>query len=296
MSPQQIYQQNNALIGQYGQKAGEFGTQYSADSVQAHQANQDLANYRANMQDLGQAYGQNVKNVQQQYGFDPSQLKSAQQALASTQTTLANLPQAVQQSANGRMLTGAQMANRYSQTAGNIQGVLAGQGNAVNALQSTLQNSLNQAGQQTSFLGQSQQMNLGALQNVYQNAVAQQQQASALLQHYNSLQQQGVQLNVQEQQAQASAAAAAAQAQQAQAAIMQATQQGRLIDAQLAGLQQPQSLQQRLTSSGISPAQQASIRNYQSNPGIQSWTQAAKTGSPLEGIGHVLKGLFTGSF
>lgn len=236
MNPNQIYSQNNALISQYGQQAAQQGQQYNTDQSSALQANQNLQNYQQNMQDLGQAYGQNVQSAEQQYGFNPADLKTAQQALASTQTTMANLPQAVQQSANGRMVTGAQMANRYAQTAGNVQNVLAGQGNAVNALQSTLQNSLNQAGQQTQFTGQSQQMNLGALQNLYQNYQQQQSQASALLQHYNTLQQNGVGLNVQEQQAQAAAASAAAQAQSAMAAMIAANSQAGLNTAEINAL------------------------------------------------------------
>lgn len=219
MNPSDIYANANALTNYGQQQAQNYQGQYQGDVGQYNQAQQNLSNYRSGMQDLGQAYGQNVQSAENQFGFDPNSLRQAQQALASTQTTMANLPQAVQQSANGRGLTGAQEAQRLQQQAGNIQNVLAGQSNSVNALNSLYQNALGQAGAQTGFTGQTQQLNLGALQNIASNALQQQSQAAQQMQYFNNLRAQGIGLTVQEQQAEAQAAAAYAQA----AAINQQT-------------------------------------------------------------------------
>lgn len=249
LDPNQVYAQNNALIGNAQQQAQNFSNQYSGYNQQANQAQSGLKDYQATLarpeNQLGNVYQTNLTGAENQFGFDPASLQKAQQALAQTNTVMANLPAAVQQSANGRGITGAQEATRYQQQAGNVQAVAAGQGNNVQALQSTLGAAQNQAGQQTGFTGQSQQIQLQALNEVFTNAQAQQAAAGQQLDYFKSLQAQGIQLNEQEQgqvaalrQAQAQAAMAAAQAQSAAAAMLSAQNQGKLINAQLAALQQ----------------------------------------------------------
>jgi chromosome segregation ATPase len=240
MQPSQIYAQNNDLANYGQQNAGVQQGAYNGYQGQTSQAIGNLQSYQQNMPDLGRAYGQNLQSAEQQTGFNPEALKNAQQALAATQTTMANLPQAVQQSANGRMLTGAQMANRLTQQGSNLQGVLAGQGNQANALQQGYQNAMGQANAQTGFQGQSQQLNLSALQGIASQYAAQANQANQLLQHFNKMRAQGLTLNVNEQAAQAQAAQAAAQAAQAQAALQQAATQRMDEEAKLAGINQQQ--------------------------------------------------------
>jgi len=272
MNPQSIYQANNALSNYGQQQAQNYQGQYQGDVGQFNQAQSNLANYRQNMPDLGQAYSQNLQGAEQQFGFNPNELKNAQQALAATQTTMANLPQAVQQSANGRGLTGAQAANRLTQQAGTMQGVLSGQANQANALSNIYGQAQGQAGAQTGFQGQSQQLNIGALQNLASNALQQQNQAGQQMDYFNGLRAQGIALNVQEQQAEASAAAAYAQAE----AIRQQTE----MMAQQAALQQQMSRQS-------SPAYQQTY-NY-SSPAPNY------IGSLLSGVGNTLGNMFSGN-
>jgi hypothetical protein len=258
MNPSQIYANNNALA-QYGQtQAQNYQGQANQNLADYSTAQQNLSNYRANMQDPSQMYQGNLQQAENQFGFNPNELKNAQQALAATQTTMANLPSAVQQSANGRGLTGAQMANRLTQQAGTLNGVLAGQGNAVNALQSLYQNAQGQAAQQTQFGVQGEQMNLATLQNLVQNVQAQEDKALQQVDYFNGLRAQGYALNVQEQQAQAAAAAAAAQAEMAKAQLEQAATSRMMAQAELSAGGNTQAAAQK------NPAQFNAIQNYQS--------------------------------
>jgi hypothetical protein len=220
MNPSSIYAQNNALANYGQQQAANYTGQYDTSRQGALQAQQNLQNFSQNAPDYGQQYGQNLQTAEQQYGIDPAKIQQAQRALATTQTTMANLPQAVQQSANGRGLTGAQTANRLAQQASGLQGVLAGQGNSLNALTSTLGAAQNQAGTQTGYGLQGRQLQLGTLQDIYANAADQQGKAGQQIDYFNNLRTQGLSLNVQEQQAEAQAAAAYAQA----AAVRQQTE------------------------------------------------------------------------
>ena len=280
MTPDQIYQQNNALQNYAQGQAGQFSNQYAQNQQQFNQAQQNLGNYQKNLPDLGQIYQQNLGGAEQQFGFNPQEMKNAQQALAATQTTMANLPQAVQQAANGRGLTAAQQANRYAQSAGNLNSVLAGQANNVNALNNVYANALQQAGQGTSFTQQTQQLNLGALQNLAQNAQAQEAQAAQQLDYFNSLRAQGVSLNVQEQTAEAQAAAAMAQA----AAIRQQTEMMAAQAALYGQYEKGQSAAQLVNS----PGGQA-VQNY-GNPAPDY------LGSFLGGIGNTISSNFNNPF
>lgn len=247
LDPNTVYSQAQNIIG--GAQAGQaqYTPQVANYTNAANSAQGNLQQYQQSLQDpqnqLGNVYSKNLQDAQSMYGFDPMEMKKAQQALAQTNTVMSNLPQAIQQSANGRGITGAQEASRYQQAAGNVQGVLAGQGNAVNALQSTLGATQQQAQTQTGFTGQSQQLQLTSLNQVFQNAMSQQTQAQSQLQYFKTLEASGVQLNEQEQgqvaalrQAQAQAAMAAAQAQQAAAQMMNAETNKQYVQAQLSGL------------------------------------------------------------
>lgn len=199
---------NNAVSG-YNQAAG---------NTQAAQNN--LSSYQKNMVDPSQMYAQNLTNAQQMYGFDPKALLAANQNLAHTQTVMANLPQAVQQQGAYYGTTAGAEANNYAQQQGNLQPVLAGQTNAVNAYQNVLAATQQQANQQATLGYQGEELNVNALQNLVANALGyqgQQQQQEGVAQNEQSGY--GTYLNAlkQAQAAQESASASMIQAQTQQA-------------------------------------------------------------------------------
>lgn len=138
------------------------------------QRQNELSNYRGTMQDPAQMYSNYLGQAQNMYGFDPKQLLKSQQNLSNTQTTLANLPQAAQQQGGYYGATAGSIANNYAQQAGNLQAVLSGQGNAVNAYKDVLGATQNQANQQSQLGFQGQQLNVQALTSILQNALGMQ--------------------------------------------------------------------------------------------------------------------------
>ena len=175
------YNPNYDYTGAYNNSVNAYNQ--SAANTQAAQNN--LQSFSKTMQNPSQMYAQDLTNAQQMYGFDPAQLLKAQQNLANTQTTLANLPQATQQQGNYYGTTAGAMANNYAQQAGNLQNVLAGQGNAVNAYNSVLGATQNQANQQATLGFQGQQLQAQTLQNLVNNALGfqgQQQQQEGVTQ------------------------------------------------------------------------------------------------------------------
>lgn len=276
---------------------------YNSDIAASQAANQNLASYRSQMTDPSQMYKQNVQETQNQYGVDPAQLLKANQALAATQTTMANLPQAIREQGNYYGTTAGAEANNYQQQAGNLQGVLAGQGNAVNAYQASLDKALNQAGTQTQFGVQGQQMNLQTLQGIYENSYKQQQTAQTQLQNLQGLFQQQGQFNASQaaEYAKANAALQSANAAMvnAQATASRYASQTALDQQQYAYNQsQSQMAQQQHTQQAAQQqaAQAAAIRNYTPSGAPLNYTQLAKTGSPLDAIGHFMGAALTGSF
>lgn len=159
--------------GQVNDSKNTYGSSQAATLA----ANQGLSDYQKTMKNPSDMYQTNLASTNQSIGFDPRQLAAANQQLGVTQNQMANLPQSIAQQGGGYGVTAGQMANNYGQAAGNMHTALADQGNNVNALQSTYSNALNQAGQQTQFGVQGQQMQLGALKDVAANAYSQQQAA-----------------------------------------------------------------------------------------------------------------------
>lgn len=215
---------NNQQITQAQQAAASYQPQVSSDVAGTNAAQGNLQAYQQSLQapqnQLGNIYGQNLQSQYNTLGINPQELQGAQNVLAQTQNVMAALPQATQQATNGYMVTGAQEANRYSQAVAPLQQQLTNQGNAVTALQSGVGLAQNAANQQTTLQGQSQQQQLGALQNLYQDALSKQQQAQSQVQYFSTLQQQGYQVDASLNSAQAAYNQAAATAAEAAAQMV----------------------------------------------------------------------------
>lgn len=197
---------------------------YGQAAAATQQRQNDLSSYRSNMEDPAQMYGRYLTGAQQMYGFNPADLLKSQKVLSNTQTTLANLPQAAQQQGGYYGTTAGAMANNYAQQAGNLQALLSGQGNAVNAYKDVLAATQGQANQQAQLGFQGQQLNVQALNQILQNALGFQQEQGNQVGRAQDLQSgYGQYLNAQ---------------QQAQAALIQARAQQQSSAAQAAYNQQ----------------------------------------------------------
>jgi hypothetical protein len=229
-----------------------------------------LSDYQKNMADPAKMYGNYLQNAQQSYGFNPQDLLQAQKSMANTNTTIANLPQATQQQGNYYGTTAGAMANNYSQQAGNLQALLAGQGNSVNALQSILGATQNQANQQAGLGLQGQQLNVQALTAILQNALGYQNSQQNMVTNARGEQSDyGGYLNAQQQ---AKAALLSAQAQQQSAAASAAYNQQQA--AQIAynmELQRQYASQQQQVSSPLTVLQ-GNSQNIQGGGGPISLT------------------------
>lgn len=229
---QRIYNEGQQMANQFNQQAAQYGGQYEGARQSALSAQNELQDFTRNMQDPAQMYSNYLGQAQRMYGFNPTDLLKANKALANTNTVIANLPQAVQQQGNYYGTTAGAMANNYAQQAGNLQAVLAGQGNAVNAYRDVLGATQQQANQQTGFGVQGQQLKSQNLQNAYENALSQQNAARDQMQFFSNLYQQQGGLSASQaaqyaaaQASYASAGLAAAQAAQAYANTDQIRQQ-----------------------------------------------------------------------
>lgn len=233
---------------------------YNQASGNTQAAQQNLSAYQKNMVDPSQMYGQDLTNAQSMYGFDPKALMAANQNLARTQTVMANLPQAVQQQGAYYGTTAGSEANNYAQQEGNLQPVLAGQTNAVNAYQNILAATQQQANQQATLGYQGEQLNVQALQNLVANALGyqgQQQQQEGVAQGEQSGY--GTYLNAlkQAQAAQESASAQMVQAQVAQSAQQQQLNEQPTQEAYLNAM--IKAAQQHATAPGSNPASNPSM-------------------------------------
>lgn len=247
--------QGQQLQSQYNQQAGQQYGNYQNATNQANSAYQNLSNYNSSLQDPSQMYSQDLGNAQQMYGFNPQDLLKANQNLANSQTTLANLPQATQQQGNYYGTTAGAMANNYASQAGNIQNVIAGQGNAVNAFQSVLGATQNQANQQATLGLQGEQLKSQNYQALYSTATQQMQTAGQTLSQIEQLQQQQGYLTAQQvnqyQSAYNGYVAAQAAAEQASASMISAQAQASQVNQQVAMMQQ---VQQKYGVQGVAGA------------------------------------------
>jgi hypothetical protein len=260
MQPQP-YASNYDYQGAYNNSVNSYNQ--AAQNTMQQQNN--LQGFQQNMQDPSKMYANDLGSAQQMYGFNPQDLLRAQQNLANTQTTVANLPQATQQQGNYYGTTAGAQANNYAQQAGNLQGVLAGQTNAVNAYQGVLGATQQQAQQQAGLGFQGQQLQAQILQNLLSNALGyqgQQQSQEGVAQGEQSGY--GSYLNASKQ-AQASMISAQAQAAQANATAQQIQQQITLAQ-QVAD--QQRNAQQKASASGVSAATTPG-HTYSANTGIQ---------------------------
>lgn len=285
MNPQQTLQ-NFKPVSTFSQgQVNDSQNTYGGSQAATLAANQNLSNYQKTMQNPSDMYQQNLDATNQSIGFDPRQLAAANQQLGVTQNQMANMPQSIAAQGGGYGVTAGQMGNNYQAAAGNLHTALADQGNNVNAMQSTYNNALNQAGQKTQFGVQGQQMNLGALKDVAANAFQQQQTAMQNMQYLESqLQSQGQWNTDQARQyaaAQGQYQLAVAQANAANAAAGQSASQTALNNANLAGLNQSNA--QAAQAAALKQAQLAASNNKmnfatiqpQANNGYSSpWQQA----------------------
>lgn len=222
---QQIYQQGQNQANQFNAQSQQYARQFGTFQDQTNQAQQNLQAYTNNMADPAQLYSQYLGNAQQMYGFNPQDLLRASKALANTNTTLANLPQAAQQQGNYYGTTAGAQANNYQQQAGNLNSVLQGQGNAMNAYQNVLAATQQQANQQATLGFQGEQLKSSNLENIYNNALAQQKSASDQMDYFANLYQQQGSLTAQQAAQYAAAQASYAQAGLAAAQAAQINQQ-----------------------------------------------------------------------
>ena len=285
-----LQQAQNANLGQeqYAQgQSDQYQAQVPGQQQQTNQNLQNLTNYQQQLNQpqnqLQNVYGQQLGSYNTMYGVDPGQLQAANQILAQTQNTMAALPQAIQQGANGRMVTGAQEANRYAQAAGGVQQQLGNQTNAISALQSGIGYAQNAANQATGFAGQSQQMQLGALQNEYQDALSNLQNTQQQVQYFQTLKQQGYEVTGQLENAQAALNNAAANAEAAQAAMLNAqVNQSQLVLNQ-------QAAAQAANGPRVQPNGGGGFNYFNGNQPITAQQYGALTGkniNPLLGMGQ----------
>lgn len=268
------YNQGQTLQNQYNSQAAGAKDQYNSALGQANSTQGDLSNYTKQIAGLnyGNIYGQDLTSAQQMYGFDPTQLMKANQNLATTQTTLANLPQAVQQQGNYYGTTAGSEAANYSGMAGNVNNVLAGQGNAVNAYQNVLAATQQQANQQTTQQLAGQQQALSGFQGAASNASQILATAGTTMNQIEQLQQQQGYLTAQQvaayQNAYSTYVSAQGAAAAAYASANNSNAQAGYTNQETTGLQQSQALaaqqaaqkaSQAKTGSSASPSNSSSI-------------------------------------
>jgi hypothetical protein len=156
-----------------------YAQQYQQATQDAVGARNNLSDYSKNIQDYGSLYKQDLGGAEQHYGFNPADLQKAQMALATTNTTIANLPEAINQQGNYYGTTAGAQANNYSQQAGRLAGVLAGQSNTVNAYQAAMKASQDLANAQAGYTVMSEKQKQDALNQVLQAALQGQTNAGA---------------------------------------------------------------------------------------------------------------------
>lgn len=279
-----VAQENSA-----GQQAASYQPQVSQDIAGTNAAQQNLQSaqqqYAQPQNDLGNIYNQNLQSSNQYYGVNPQAIQQQAQAIAQTQTMMAGLPQALAQRAGGGMVTAAQAAGGYGQALAPLQTNLASQGNTLAAMQQGENVAQTAANQQTGYTGQTQAQNLGALQNLYQDAIGKQTQAQAQVQYFSTLQQQGYNVTAQLEGAQAALNQAQASFAQAAATVQAASIAAAPANTQNAMAQQASILNAQKIANQAN-AQQPGLGN---RPGVtaasQQITPAPMPKGPLNPFG-----------
>jgi hypothetical protein len=295
----------SALQQQFGQQAQQYGQQYGQAQQQAQNAYGALSDFQKNMQSGTDMYGQQLQAANQNAGYNPGNLQAAQQQVSQVQGILGGLPRAVQAQNANYGATAGDVANQFSTEGANLNQTLGlANTNAANEI-AKMQGGLAGAQAATTAGLQGQQNKVAALHEQYTAAQAQLDTAQKQSSFYSNLYQQQGYLDAQQAAAYAQAEASKAQANQLMQQSAQIAQQIRLTQA---AADAAQAQQAKSAPSVLTPQQQASanylksvgatpesIRNYSYNAPL-NFTQAAKSGSPLEGVGSFLKGLVTGSF
>lgn len=193
----QTLQQGQSMVNTDLSNASNYGNQFNTAQSQANQANANLQNYTQQMQGaydpntgVGNAesmYNYNLNQGEQNQGFDPRSLATATQNLTQTQNALNNVNNASQSSTGGYGLSGSQLGQYYGSLSQPLQQAAQSQNTSVGNLQQLYQNALQQ-GQQATTLGVSgEQATSSNLNQVYQNAQAQAAQFAQQMQFYSQL-------------------------------------------------------------------------------------------------------------
>jgi hypothetical protein len=281
------------------QYQNQFNTAQQAAQGYQHQ----LTDFQGSMKDPLSYYSDASKNLG--VADTQGQMNTARDAVTKTNTLLSNLPQTVQGQVNGTLTNEAQRQGILAQQQAPLMQNYQTQNNNYGNLAQQYQNLLAQAGTQANLGFQGQQQKFQTLNDLYNNAFGQQNQALQSLQF-------GQQYNLT-----AAQNAAQQRAMDAQTAIARQNLSQQM--AQIAATNAALSQQQAHVNSGfgnsittpqanslawlnhngvsMSPGHyDAGVSNYTSNPGISNWHQAAQQGNFFQGIGNILGAAFTGHF
>ncbi len=295
----------SALQTQFGNQANQYGQQYQQARTQSQNAYGALSDFQKNMQSGTQMYGQQLQAANANAGYNPANLQAAQNQVSQVQGILGGLPRAVQAQNANYGATAGDVANQFSTEGANLNQTLGlANTNTANEL-AKMQGGLAGAQAATTAGLQGQQNKIAALHEQYTAAQAQMDTAQKQSSFYSNLYQQQGYLDAQQAAAYAQAEASKAQASMLMQQSAQIAQQIRLTQA---AANAAQAQQAKSAPSVLTPQQQASanylksvgatpesIRNYQYTAPTD-FRQAAKSGSPLQGVGSFIKGLLTGSF
>ncbi len=225
-----------ALQNQYNAQASQLQGQYGNAVNQANSAYGNATNAANAIQNGGDLYRQNLSDQEQHVGFNPQDLTQANKNLTSIQNQVAFAPTAAQQTGNYYGTTAGGTTNIYSGLMQNLNPGLTNATNTVGNLTNEYGQLTNAANQQAGLTVQSEQNKASDLAGIYANAVSQMQAAGQTMASIENLQQQQGNITAQQvaayQNAYSTYVQAQAAAQSAQAAMVTATANAGLTNAQ----------------------------------------------------------------
>ena len=175
-------------------------TQYQNSFNQAQQAAQgyqhQLTDFQGSMKDPLSYYNDAFKNLG--VGSAQGDMNTARDAVTKTNTLLSNLPQTVQGQVNGTLTNEAQRQGIMAQQQAPLMQNYGTQTQNLGNLQNNYQNLLAQAGNQANLGYQGQQQKFTTLNDLYNNAFGQQNQALQSLQFGQNYNQQAAQMAAQQ--------------------------------------------------------------------------------------------------
>ena len=188
---------------------------YNQSLSATQSAQQNLQNFQASQKSASDFYNQ----AQQQYNIPglTQDVNNARQAVSNTQSLINNLPGAVNQQVRGQMVGEGQRQGLLGNQMAPLQAQYNTQNNAYGNAQGLYQTNLQQAMNQANMGYQGQLQQYSQLNDIYKNAMAQQEQQAQAYQFWKNFT-----LNQQSVQAQAAQYAAQTAAIQQQMRITQA--------------------------------------------------------------------------